>query len=153
MLDVNEIYKKRIIWEGDANFYFQSTYYVPDRYSYLDLINWWQLMPDWYFSFKEEETKDQRHQTTCQRSKVADVQFYLTPKSPLPLLDIKLPKAAIPSDLLSNFIYLSLICTAYRSVICITPQVQLINTHLRLGKHVHHWFSNFICGELHYRKN
>ena len=40
MLDVNEIYKKRIIWEGDANFYFQSTYYVPDRYSYLDLINW-----------------------------------------------------------------------------------------------------------------
>lgn len=39
MLNGNEIYKKRITWEGDANLYFQSTYYVPDRYSYLDLIN------------------------------------------------------------------------------------------------------------------
>ena len=39
MLNVKEIYKTRIIWKGDANFYFQSTYYVPDRYSYLDLIN------------------------------------------------------------------------------------------------------------------
>ena len=29
MLNGNEIYKKRITWEGDANLYFQSTYYVP----------------------------------------------------------------------------------------------------------------------------
>lgn len=93
------------------------------------------LWPDRYLNFTEEETKDQRHRITCQRSKVADVQSYLTPHpntvpwSMLPChflcLTCKLPKAAISSYLFSNFIYLSLIYTADWSVIgttCVQPQ-------------------------------
>lgn len=107
--------KKRIHWEGMQ----------------IDIFR----LPDRYLNFTEEETKDQRHRITCQRSKVADVQSYLTPHpntvpwSMLPChflcLTCKLPKAAISSYLFSNFIYLSLIYTADWSVIgttCVQPQ-------------------------------